>query len=165
MKTFKDYAYDSECKRLENSDIIDNIYKDTVPVFNTADTEVGEIVRAVSKIVYRYYNDGDQAFLNYGIETVDSPLAYLLDHLMYIDDLKKDLKKYYEHGYTKDLYEDVLNELMSCVVATLEYTFEHNEENTKNTEDSITYDTEVMYKKLNVEPYDEYALDDEDEED
>ena len=37
----------------------DYLYKELVPASGNADTAEGELLRAVSKAMYRYYNDGD----------------------------------------------------------------------------------------------------------
>lgn len=48
-----------------------------VPSEGKAYTVGGEIVRAISRIVYRWYNDGDYAGYGYGIDTVGSACTYL----------------------------------------------------------------------------------------
>lgn len=48
-----------------------------VPFSGKADTIGGEIVRAISKIVYRNFNDGDCIGVDYGNETCNAPARYL----------------------------------------------------------------------------------------
>lgn len=47
----------------------DKVFNEWVPDSGPAETVGGEIVRAVNKIVYRYYNDGDFIDVDYGKET------------------------------------------------------------------------------------------------
>jgi hypothetical protein len=48
-----------------------------VPAEGPAETELGEILRAISRILYRYLNDGDVFWRDYGIETAGSAAIYL----------------------------------------------------------------------------------------
>ena len=48
-----------------------------VPDSGKADTVGGEIIRALDRVIYRYFNDGDMVGVGYGIETVNSSCRYL----------------------------------------------------------------------------------------
>lgn len=48
-----------------------------VPACGKADTVAGEIIRAMDRIIYRYWNDGDMVFHGYGNETCNSSFRYL----------------------------------------------------------------------------------------
>lgn len=48
-----------------------------VPFSGKADTIGGEVVRAISRIVYRNFNDGDCIGVGYGNETCNAPARYL----------------------------------------------------------------------------------------
>ena len=50
---------------------INALFSELVPVSGKADTVAGEIVRAVSRISYRNYNDGDHIGVGYGKELHD----------------------------------------------------------------------------------------------
>jgi hypothetical protein len=53
-------------------------YADTImPNYGNANTLEGEVVRALCKIRYRYYNDGDHPTEGYGIETCGYALVFL----------------------------------------------------------------------------------------
>lgn len=47
---------------------INALFSELVPASGKADTVAGEIVRAVSRIGYRNYNDGDHIGVGYGKE-------------------------------------------------------------------------------------------------
>lgn len=57
---------------------INALFSELVPVSGKADTVAGEIVRAVSRIGYRNYNDGDHIGVGYGKETCNPAARYLL---------------------------------------------------------------------------------------
>ena len=57
----------------------EHLFDILVPASGKADTYAGELIRAVNKIEYRWYNDGDKFFEGYGIETAGQS-AYFLMH-------------------------------------------------------------------------------------
>ena len=56
---------------------IDVLFDELVPGSGKADTVAGEIIRAVSRIGYRNYNDGDHVGVGYGKETCNPAARYL----------------------------------------------------------------------------------------
>lgn len=48
-----------------------------VPGCGKADSLGGEVIRAMARIIYRFYNDGDMVGIGYGNETVNSSDRYL----------------------------------------------------------------------------------------
>lgn len=48
-----------------------------MPPEGPAETEAGELVRAVSRIIYRYLNDGDMIGTGYGNETCNAAARYV----------------------------------------------------------------------------------------
>ena len=52
-------------------------FEELVPLGGKADTLAGEIVRAISRIGYRFYNDGDQVGVGYGKQTCNPPARFL----------------------------------------------------------------------------------------
>ena len=53
------------------------IFSEFVPASGASDVVAGEIMRAIMRIAYRYYNDGDVAGDGYGKETVNPAVRYL----------------------------------------------------------------------------------------
>lgn len=117
---------------------IDSLFHELVPREGKADTVAGEIVRAVCRLGYRFYNDGDKIGVEYGKETCNQAARYLMNRAgenvaeiisglwgMYFDDE-------YEAG------------LASLVEAVLAYLNENPELKKKeNTEDMFDfYDAE-----------------------
>ncbi|MBR0221232.1 MAG: hypothetical protein IJQ63_05620 [Synergistaceae bacterium] len=56
---------------------IDELFDELVPSSGAADSLAGELVRAVSRIGYRYYNDGDWLGIDGGRETVNPAARFL----------------------------------------------------------------------------------------
>lgn len=61
-------------------DTLEVLFKGLVPPTGSAETVAGEYVRAIMRIIYRDYNDGDKFFEGYGLETCGSSAEYLYDH-------------------------------------------------------------------------------------
>ena len=57
---------------------INALFEEFVPVSGKADTVAGEIVRAVTRIAYRNWNDGDHVGVGYGKETCNPAARYLM---------------------------------------------------------------------------------------
>ena len=92
----------------------DEFFDKYVPINGSADTLGGEIVRAINRIVYRYYNDGD---------TVDSYCGNEYNHLRACDTfLKTYCPAYHSLSNVKELeYEknlcDRLKKVLDYLVA------------------------------------------------
>jgi hypothetical protein len=65
-----------------NGDVEDNLrllFDNLVPEKGMGETVAGELVRAVMRILYRDWNDGDKFFMGYGLETCGGSAQYLYD--------------------------------------------------------------------------------------
>ena len=60
------------------NDYIDSLFHKFVPHTGKADKLLGEIVSALSRIVYRYYNDGDRIGVYYGRNTCNPAFRFLI---------------------------------------------------------------------------------------
>lgn len=80
------------------------LFEKYVPDSGAAETVGGEIVRAMNRIGYRFYNDGDKAREGYGRETVNPACRYLVEgqglNLMIWE------RWYSEDDYNYQMYED-----------------------------------------------------------
>lgn len=61
--------------------LLNQYFESYVPVTGAAKTEGGELVRAINRIIYRWYNDGDQIMEGYGKETCNAAARSILDKL------------------------------------------------------------------------------------
>ena len=95
-----------------------------VPPQGKCDTVAGEIVRAMMKVVYRYYNDGDYYFMGYGLETAAPAIAYLENRYEdIISDADTIAKKYTDYLDDKELeksYENFLNDMIVAIVEDIQ---------------------------------------------
>lgn len=107
-----------------------------VPASGKASTVAGEIVRAVCRIGYRYYNDGDRIGVGYGNETVNPAARYLMAKCGgEVDSL---ISRIWGTVYRTD-YQDCLQHIQAAVLTFLE---QHPElESTPNAEDMWDYAT------------------------
>lgn len=116
---------------------ISMMFKELVPSYGKADTVAGEIVRAISRIGYRNYNDGDHVGVGYGKETCNPAARYLMS---LGDDAIDDAVCELWGVYSDKIYDAKLAVLEMKV---LEYLEKHPELKVKeNTEDMWDYRTE-----------------------
>ena len=53
------------------------LFEELVPLTGKCESKAGEIVRAVNRIIYRFFNDGDQIGIGYGKETCNPAARFL----------------------------------------------------------------------------------------
>lgn len=96
---------------------INELFEELVPASGPAETEAGEIVRAICRIAYRNYNDGDHIGVGYGKETCNPAARFLMAHgTPEIRKLVQDLWG----THSDDLYDAGLQVLEQFVIAHLE---------------------------------------------
>lgn len=97
---------------------LNEMFEELVPGMGAADTKAGELVRAVSRIGYRFYNDGDKIGVDYGNETCNPAARYIIKEY---DDEDFSWTVNGMWGLVSDaFYEKGLNLLMEQVVKYLE---------------------------------------------
>lgn len=123
-------------------DIIQILFDQLVPPQGPAETVAGEIIRAMMRILYRDYNDGDKFYEGYGIETCGSCAVYLADH-GYADDIEaimeraQDESGLEDEAYTeaiKDLAEKICHEVIQDIDLFIE----------KNQDDCLDQDIDYI---------------------
>ena len=57
----------------------DHLFDVLVPSSGKCDSLAGELIRAVNRLDYRWFNDGDRFFEDYGIETCGQPAYFLMN--------------------------------------------------------------------------------------
>lgn len=118
-------------------DILQILFDELVPPSGPAETVAGEIVRAIMRLRYRDYNDGDKFYEGYGLEACAASATYLANH-GFADDLEKILEaaanfEMDDETYTeaiKDLEEKIIHEIIQDVDLFIN----------KNEEDSLDQD-------------------------
>lgn len=68
---------------IEPDPIYHKMWEKFVPSTGKADTDFGETLRCTSRVIYRFYNDGDKYNVGYGRETVNPALDWLADSCPY----------------------------------------------------------------------------------
>lgn len=62
----------------KNAERINKLFEELVPASGKAESLAGELVRAMGRIGYRFYNDGDQVGIGYGKETCNPAARFLI---------------------------------------------------------------------------------------
>lgn len=65
----------------ENENKLNKLFEELVPRSGKADSLAGELVRATSRIGYRFFNDGDKLGVSYGKETCNPAGRFLISKL------------------------------------------------------------------------------------
>lgn len=96
---------------------INKLFDELVPNEGKADTVAGEIIRAICRIGFRYYNDGDQIGVGYGKETCNPAARYLMNiGYEQIDNAISNMWGV----YSDSIYEEWLDKLEKAVLEYLE---------------------------------------------
>lgn len=144
--------------------VIDTLFEELVPASGPADTVAGEVIRALSRIGYRYYNDGDYFYDGYGLETVAPSVEYLLDIIEKygdVDDFSEaqnilediSARVLEDHSYYNEMKKFFSECLDLLRYSDIDLFIE------KNTEDSRTYDASLIIKNRPLYDYDLYVPD------
>lgn len=144
---------------LKNEERINALFEELVPASGKADSLAGELVRAVSRIGYRFFNDGDQLGIGYGKETCNPAGRFLIAKApREIGDLVAGLwGMYSEAGY-----EAVLDILTGKVA---DYVESHPELREQPTEDMWSFRNADEDVDEDEEEEDDWYEDDEEEPD
>lgn len=96
---------------------MDALFNELVPSSGKCDSLAGEIIRAASRIGYRFYNDGDQLGIGYGKETCNAAGRFLINRSSEkIADIVSDMFGL----YSEEKYEAKLKDLLYAVVEHIE---------------------------------------------
>lgn len=126
---------------------MNELFKLLVPASGSSKYEGGELIRAMSKILYRDYNDGDVFYEGYGIETCGSAVAFLCDKMPQLTQMFEDIAYRNLEGtsYTHSINE-IAEEVMDEIFADPEKAV------SRNTEDYLDYDGEDFIRDQEWEP-------------
>lgn len=80
----KDYKVQNRTQEVADKEL-NNLFDELVPNSGKASTKAGEIVRAMARLAYRWYNDGDKLGEGYGRETCNPAGRFLCDKLPEIE--------------------------------------------------------------------------------
>lgn len=117
-----------------------------VPASGKSNTVAGELIRAIQRILYRDYNDGDRFYTGYGLETCAPSVAYIIDTLdnFEINEIFDKLMHGLVQGEVTDSdYTKKLEEVATCILEDIyddRYMFTQIPENSRNYTSSTLYD-------------------------
>ena len=134
------------------------LYDKLVPGMGKADTVEGEMLRAINRMVYRWYNDGDKYFEGYGAETAGPAHAFLVDAN---HPLKSAMNKILDEPAGDASYERMLNDALDTILDHIES--KQGEYTPNNVGDMFDY--ESYFEDEEEEDEYAYGYDDEYEED
>ncbi len=123
------------------------LFDKLVPGQGKAETLEGEMLRAVNRLVYRYYNDGDKYNEGYGTETAGPAHSFLVNA---VHPLRAKMDSIMgEEKLSDNEYENMLKMVLGLI---LDYIESKEGEYTKNTQgDIFDYPSEFE----NMEDYDD----------
>ena len=131
----------------------DEIYKKIVPASGMADTVIGEIFRAVGRLGYRNWNDGDYFYEGYGCETCGSSATFLKGFPEYRETI------YEMENSKRSEYENGLDKLYAQAVAD----FEAGKYSDENQVDSRECQSDYFDDSEEEDDCDDYLYDEEED--
>ena len=130
----------------ESDDPIQTAFDLLVPSSGKADTEAGEAIRAMMKILYRDFNDGDVFYEGYGIETCGSPVAYLCDQFNITSDFQYIAERQLKDQQYTDAIQEIADNILNAIYEDPQILVE------PNTVDMYDYNGEEFIREHGWEP-------------
>jgi hypothetical protein len=129
-------------------------YNELVPSSGNSDKLEGEILRAINRIIYRHYNDGDFFYKGYGAETAGPAHSFLTNSREIPFELQSTLTSIFNKaiGAPEDGYERLIYLALEKI---LDYIDSKEGVYTDNKDDMFNYDSEFQDEE-------EYEDDDDD---
>ena len=142
----------------------DVLFDKLVPSSGDSETVEGELIRAINRIIYRWFNDGDYFYQGYGIETAGGAHSFLINSKQIPFDLQSTLTSIFNkaEGAPEDGYERLIKFALEKVVDHVEATPE--DEYTKLDRGMFDFEPEYEEDLYDEEEDDDYYDEYEDEE-
>ena len=117
LKPLADAAIEDAKKLGNDTEAINKLlFSKFVPDSDKADTVGGEILRAINRVVYRFYNDGDVFYDGYGLETAGAAATFISKKLPNTYDKFIDIAS---NGLEGNEYEMAINDILEDVISEL----------------------------------------------
>jgi hypothetical protein len=130
------------------------LYNELVPGQGDAETVEGEMLRAINRIIYRFYNDGDKYFQGYGTETAGPAHSFLVNAN---HPLRSAMVRIFNEPSEDDSYERMIKDALDIILDHIE---SRQGKYTKNTMGGI-FDFESEFEEED-DDYDDYYDEDDD---
>jgi len=128
------------------------LYDKLVPGMGKSETVEGEMLRAINRIIYRYYNDGDEYTTGYGTETAGPAHSFLVNAN---HPLKSAMVKIFGDGTN---YEQTIKDALDTILDYIES--RQGKYTPNNVGDMFDYEPEFEDDEYEEEDYDDYDDDD-----
>ncbi len=115
----------------------DELFNELVPASGKCECVAGELIRAASKVYYRYYNDGDCVGRGYGKETCNPSARYIVKHG---DPVVSSLANGLWNAWSSDAYEELLDKICESILEQIDKHPELREEPTEDMFDCAAED-------------------------
>lgn len=135
-------------------DQLQQLFDELVPNEGQCDNLGGELVRAMMRIMYRDYNDGDVFYEGYGLETCASDAAFIIDNST--DEISQILFDTASDGLKDDAYTQ---RLVNAASLLIDYLRENPQVFGMDTEDSRYYESRTLSQIEDLAPTYEYEPD------
>ena len=113
--------YEGLFDRLPENPTLEELHDALVPRMGQADSLAGEIVRAMMRILWRDYNDGDVFYYDYGRETAGPSAAFIYE---YVPESRHRLAAIAYSALTDKAYTAAIQKVSDTVV---KYILEHKD--------------------------------------
>ena len=133
------------------------LYAKLVPSNGDAETLEGEMLRAINRIIYRWFNSGDKYYEGYGTETAGPAHSFLVNAR---HPQRSAMNTLFKEFVSDAEYERILNDVLDVILDHIE---SRQGKYTKNTLGGI-FDYEPEFEDME-EDDDDYTYDYDDEED
>ena len=127
------------------------LYDELVAGSGKSDTVQGEMLRAINRIVYRWYNDGDEYHTGYGTTTAGPAHSFLVNAN---HPLKSTMKQIFKMGTN---YEQTLTDALDAILDHIES--KQGKYTPNNVGDMFDYESEFEDDSYEEDDYDDYDED------
>ena len=108
-------------KDLGEHPTFEDLFDKLVPDNGASESLGGELIRAVNRLDYRNWNDGDRFFDGYGLETCGSPAAFICDNVEEFgknsyNDIDMIIRNCAENNLEDEDYDNFIEELKTRIV-------------------------------------------------
>jgi|MDSV01.1.fsa_nt_gb hypothetical protein len=141
------------------------LYDELVPGQGNSEFIEGEMLRAINKIIYRYYNDGDFFYKGYGTETAGPAHSFLINSKDIPLAIQSTLQSIFtkimqSSGDEEQTYERATKMALKQIVDFVEA---KNGNYTPSNEDMLSYTSEYEDEEDYEDDYDDYYDDEDDD--
>lgn len=108
--------YPGDVDKSNLNDVMEGLFDEFVPGTGSADSMAGEFIRAIERIRYRNYNDGDRFNQGYGLETCGPDAAFLAENTD--DNISRMINDIAEHdaSWPDQYYDEAIDNVAIAVV-------------------------------------------------